>query len=175
MSERRKYDTEFREGAVTIVRETGKPIAEVARDLASALAPWGPTAVPFHHRTVHERLVALCLLHPQDHGAIEDITLHPHLGELALQAAHIGGVDPGVVRTIAAGHPVLVHPVPRRSGPIEAGGSLTFGARGMVESGPDNAGTWPAPSDGSGPASKTERVREEPATERSSRDPPART
>ena len=30
---RTKYDREFREGAVRIVRETGKPIAQVARDL----------------------------------------------------------------------------------------------------------------------------------------------
>ena len=30
---RRKYDPEFREGAVRIVRESGKSVAEVARDL----------------------------------------------------------------------------------------------------------------------------------------------
>jgi transposase len=43
MPERRKYDSEFREGAVTIVRETGKPIAEVARELgvgAGTLGNW---------------------------------------------------------------------------------------------------------------------------------------
>ena len=34
MSEKRKkYDREFRDGAVRIVEETGKPIAQVARDL----------------------------------------------------------------------------------------------------------------------------------------------
>ena len=30
---RNKYDREFREGAVRIVQETGKPIAQIARDL----------------------------------------------------------------------------------------------------------------------------------------------
>jgi hypothetical protein len=33
---RRRYDSEFREGAVRIVRETGKPIAQVARDLGGS-------------------------------------------------------------------------------------------------------------------------------------------
>ncbi len=34
MSEkRRKFDAEFREGAVQLVHETGKPIAQIARDL----------------------------------------------------------------------------------------------------------------------------------------------
>ena len=34
MSEmRKKYDREFREGAVRIVEETGKPVAQIARDL----------------------------------------------------------------------------------------------------------------------------------------------
>jgi transposase len=30
---RRKFDQDFRDGAVRLVRETGKPIAQVARDL----------------------------------------------------------------------------------------------------------------------------------------------
>ena len=30
---RRRFDADFREGGVRLVRETGKPIAQVARDL----------------------------------------------------------------------------------------------------------------------------------------------
>lgn len=33
MSKRRRYDQEFRDGAVRIVLESGRPIAQVARDL----------------------------------------------------------------------------------------------------------------------------------------------
>jgi transposase len=40
---RRKFDREFKDGAVRIVRETGKPIAQVARELGindGTLANW---------------------------------------------------------------------------------------------------------------------------------------
>ena len=40
---RRKFDADFKEGAVRLVRETGKPIAQVARDLgvnAGTLGNW---------------------------------------------------------------------------------------------------------------------------------------
>ena len=33
METRRKFDQEFKDGAVRIVRETGKPVAQVAREL----------------------------------------------------------------------------------------------------------------------------------------------
>ncbi|WKK24180.1 transposase [Streptomyces olivoreticuli] len=40
---RKRYDAEFRAGAVRIVRETGKPVAQVARDLGineGTLSTW---------------------------------------------------------------------------------------------------------------------------------------
>ena len=40
---RRKFDEDFKQGAVRLVRETGKPIAQVARDLginAGTLGNW---------------------------------------------------------------------------------------------------------------------------------------
>ena len=40
---RRKFDQDFKEGAVRLVRETGRPIAQIAKDLginAGTLANW---------------------------------------------------------------------------------------------------------------------------------------
>ena len=40
---RRKFDEDFKEGAVRLVRETGKPVAQVAKDLginAGTLGNW---------------------------------------------------------------------------------------------------------------------------------------
>ena len=38
---RRKFDQDFKEGAVRLVRETGKPIAQVAKDLGVNAGTWG--------------------------------------------------------------------------------------------------------------------------------------
>jgi len=51
MSEsRRKFDQDFKEGAVRLVRETGRPIAQIAKDLginAGTLANlWGSRSQP---------------------------------------------------------------------------------------------------------------------------------
>ena len=48
---RRRFDQDFRDGAVRLVRETGKPIARVARDLGikdGTLANW--VALDRHRR-----------------------------------------------------------------------------------------------------------------------------
>jgi transposase len=48
---RRRFDQDFRDGAVRLVRETGKPIAQVARDLGikdGTLANW--VAMDRHRR-----------------------------------------------------------------------------------------------------------------------------
>ena len=46
---RRKFDADFREGAVRLIRETGKPIARVAR------GTWGSTRAPWATGVCHER------------------------------------------------------------------------------------------------------------------------
>jgi transposase len=154
---RRKYDSEFREGAVTIVRQTGRPIVEVARKLGigpGTLGNW-----------VHKDRLARD--EELDHAKVGPAYVRRLERELAEVRMERDLLRRSVVLWVkeAERHEALVDrsgdlrtpPPARRSGPGEAEGSLIRGTPGRADSGPDNAGTWPAPSDGSGPASKTER------------------
>jgi transposase-like protein len=55
---RRKFDADFREGAVRLVRETGKPIAQVARDLGINAGTLGNWVNAGQRRGVREPLTA---------------------------------------------------------------------------------------------------------------------
>ena len=58
MSEtRRRFDPDFKEGAVRIVRETGKPIAQVARDLGIHEGTLGNWLAKDSARTGRRRVV----------------------------------------------------------------------------------------------------------------------
>ena len=41
---RRKFDKDFKQGALRLVRETGKPTAQVARELGSTRGRWATGA-----------------------------------------------------------------------------------------------------------------------------------
>ncbi len=55
---RRKFDSDFRGGAVRLVRETGKPIAQVARDLGINAGTLGNWVNVGQRRGVREPLTA---------------------------------------------------------------------------------------------------------------------
>jgi transposase len=50
---RRKFDQDFKEGAVRLVGETGRPIAQVAKALASTRAPLLPACLSGHRSMIN--------------------------------------------------------------------------------------------------------------------------
>ncbi len=62
---RRKFDQDFKEGAVRLVRETGHPIAQIAKDLGinpGTLANW----VALDRQAKHQRKRRLSRVVPVD-------------------------------------------------------------------------------------------------------------
>src|SRR3954454_457531 len=54
------------------------------------------------------------LLHPQDHGSLEDITLHPQLRVLPLEPDQTSALVDGHALLLAPLDPVPVHPIAQR-------------------------------------------------------------
>src|SRR5215217_1131572 len=54
------------------------------------------------------------LLDPQDHGSLEDITLHPQLGDLLAQPRKLSAFVDVQADGLAALDPVPIHPVAQR-------------------------------------------------------------